>query len=258
MVSIKANFHTVVVLLILTLCCTIKLFAQEPLLTTSIDTPFLAFRQAIVDVKKRLKTIPKNSRLSYIRTQTNDEQQTHRSRYIPQGSAGGQWEKISSSTGESPDEVVRLEDDVLLGFESYDLSQAILIDETEQNWVFEIPNTINLDINSDVIESDESLEKTLTNKLSNALKTQIEVSKGDPHFVSYHVYSVKSFKPSMMVKINKFDILLKFKEAWAGGPFVRYMQQKHLVGSFGFFISINEHTTTTYSDFGLVNIELDE
>jgi hypothetical protein len=66
------------------------------------------------------------------------------------------------------------------------LANAKLKSETENTWFFELPSFVEL--NFDAKETDQKIEK---GKVSKVIQAELEVTKKDPHFISYRLYAIK-------------------------------------------------------------------
>ena len=137
----------------------------------------------------------------------------------------------------------------MLTLDAFDLVNAKLKSETENSWLFELPSYV--DLNFDQEESDQPLEK---GEVSNVIQAELEVTKKDPRFISYRLYSLKSFSPMFSVKISKLNIYNVLNEAWPNGPLITTSQTEEVEGSLGFFVSLDENITVLNSDFKLVEV----
>ncbi len=72
-------------------------------------------------------------------------------------------------------------------------------------------------MNFDEEESDQPLDK---GEISKVIQAELEVTKKNPHFISYRLYSLKSFAPMFSVKISKLNIYNVLNEAWTNGPLI--------------------------------------
>ena len=207
----------------------------------------LAFETAVADVKQRLAQIKPNMRLSYVKKKDDNDGTIRLYRFTPKGISDGEWTAINTEFTDNNTDTKTWDNDALLTLDAFDLVNAKLKSETANSWIFELPSFVELDY--DEKESDQPLDK---GEASEVIKAELEVTKKDPHFISYRLYSLKSFAPIFSVKIDKIDIYNILNEAWANGPLITTSQTEKVEGSMGFFISIDENITVSNSDFKLI------
>lgn len=93
-------------------------------------------------------------------------------------------------------------------------------------------------------------------EVSKVIQAELEVTKKDPHFISYRLYALKPFAPMFSVKISKLNIYNVLNEAWRNGPLITTSQTEAVEGSLGFFVSIDDNNSVLNSDFKLVEVDL--
>jgi hypothetical protein len=209
----------------------------------------LALETAVADVQQRLLQLKPNMRLSYVKQKDDNDGTVKVYKFTPIGMSDGEWTAIQTEFTDNNTETKTWDNDALLTLDAFDLVNAKLKSETENSWFFELPSYVEL--NFDEKEADQPLEK---GEVSKVIQAELEVTKKDPHFISYRLYALKSFSPMFSVKISKLNIYNVLNEAWRNGPLITTSQTEEVEGSLGFLISIDENITTLNSDFTLVKI----
>jgi len=204
----------------------------------------IAFAAAVADVKSRLAQIKPNMRLSYIRTRTEEGGVPIISKFTPQGLSGGIWTFIEPEDRDAKEG----DDSALLLLEKFDISRVKLKTETEKTWIFEMPALFDLEVKSEEITQKRATEMT------KILIAELEVTKQNPHFKSSRLYSTASFNPKFMIKISNLNADFELSEAWPSGPLIINKQTKHIEGSIGLLVGIDEDITEIHSDFTLIEI----
>jgi hypothetical protein len=171
-------------------------------------------------------------------------------KFTPLGMSDGEWTAVHNEFTDNNTETKTWDNDALLTLDAFDLVNAKLISETANSWLFELPSYVNL--NFDEEESDQPLEK---GEVSNVIKAELEVTKKNPHFISYRLYALEPFSPMFSVKISKLNIYNELNEAWKNGPLVTTSQTEEVKGSLGFLVSIDENITVFNSGFKLVEVD---
>jgi len=230
-------------------------FVQHSLANNSVqisnnESAKVALETAVADVKQRLLQIKPNMRLSYVKQKDDNDGTIRVYKFTPLGISDGEWTAVHTEFTDNNTEKKTWDNDALLTLDAFDLVNAKLKSETENSWLFELPSYVEL--NFDEEESDQPLGK---GEVSKVIQAELEVSKKDPHFISYRLYSLKSFDPMFSVKISKLNIYSELNEAWTNGPLITTSQTEEVKGSMGFLISIDENITVLNSDFKLVKIE---
>jgi hypothetical protein len=209
----------------------------------------LALETAVADVKQRLAQIKPNMRLSYVKQKDDNDGTIKIYKFTPLGLSDGEWKAIHTEFTDNNTETKTWDNDALLSLDTFDLVNAKLKSETANSWLFELPSFVEL--NFDAKEADQPLEK---GEVSKDIQAELEVTKKDPHFISYRLYSLKPFTPMFSVKLTKLNIYNILNEAWTNGPLITTSQTEEVEGSMGFLISIDENITVLNSDFTLVEI----
>ena len=210
--------------------------------------PNLALEEAITDVKKRLTQIKPNMRLSYIKEKNDNDGKIQTYKFTPVGASGGKWTGIKTKHSNNNVSGKIWDNDALLSLKDFDFANAKLKLETDNSWIFTLPTFVKINVNS------EKTDEKKTTELSKVLHAELEVTKKDPHFSSYRLYSISAFSPEFSVKITKFNMYNILSEAWTDGPLVTSSQTEDVEGSMGFLISIDEYTTVLNSEFKLVEV----
>jgi len=209
----------------------------------------LALASAVADVQQRLMQIKPNMRLSYVKQKDDNDGTIKIYKFTPIGISDGEWKAVHTEFTDNNTETKTWDNDALLTLDAFDLVNAQLKSETKESWLFVLPSYVEL--NFDEEESDQPLGK---GEVSKVIQAELEVSKKDPHFISYRLYSLKSFDPMFSVKISKLNIYNVLNEAWKNGPLITTSQTEQVEGSLGFFVSIDENISILNSDFKLVKI----
>lgn len=211
----------------------------------------LALETAVADVKERLLQIKPNMRLSYVKQKDDNDGTIKIYKFTPLGISDGEWTAVHTEFTDNNTETKTWDNDAVLTLDAFDLVNAKLKSETANSWLFELPSYVEL--NFDEQESDQPLGK---GEVSKVIQAELEVTKKDPHFISYRLYSIKSFAPMFSIKISKLNIYNVLNEAWTNGPLITRSQTEEVEGSLGFFVSIDENTSILNSDFKLVEVNL--
>jgi len=214
------------------------------------EQSILALKTATADVKHRLAQIKPNMRISYVRKKDDNDGTIRIYKFTPKGLSGGEWTPIHTDYTNNNTENKTWEDDALFSLDVFDLDNVKLKSETESSWIFQLPSFVELNVDSE--KTDQTLER---GEASKVILAELEVTKINPHFISYRIYSIGPFKPLFMVKISKLNIYNTLSEPWINGPLVTSSQTEDVEGSMGFLISIDDHITALYSDFKLVEID---
>ena len=123
--------------------------------------------------------------------------------------------------------------------------------ETQSTWVFRIANIV--DVSSDNDAAVQELEK-IDEAISENLLTDITIDKQDSKIKSLKIYAASEFKPNWLVTMEKFELRLSFKEAWPSGPIIRQSMTRHMKGSYGWLVSLDELVTTELSNVRKVSL----
>jgi hypothetical protein len=222
---------------------------EKDITKTSNELSKLALETAVADVKQRLAQIKPNMRLSYVKQKDDNDGTIKIYKFTPAGISDGKWTAVHTEFTDNNTETKTWDNDALLSLDAFDLVNAKLKSETVNSWLFELPSFVEL--NFDEEESDQPLDK---GEISKVIQAELEVTKKNPHFISYRLYSLKSFAPMFSVKISKLNIYNVLNEAWTNGPLITTSQTEEVDGSLGFFVSIDENITALNSDFKLVEI----
>lgn len=204
----------------------------------------VALQKAISDLELRNKQVPIDSGISFIRTVEDGAGNKLQSKYTPTTQEKGEWKTIEI-LGEMPSGRLRWNTNFLVSNTNFIIDETTLVRESETTWVFDIPNVVNVDTGE--YDSTEETGKKITNTLGASLISEMAVSKVNPRFLSMHIYAPKSFKPSILAKVNTFEVRIDYAEAWEGGPLYTKLESRQLKGKYGFFISIDEFVTTTHT-----------
>ena len=228
------------------LAITSMLFFQHAIAksTTEITEPSVAFDLAVKDVKRRLGQIKPNMRLSYVRTKTEPGSTDEVAKFTPAGEIGGSWSIIAPEGRNAKD----WEDNTLLLLQNYDLTKATLKAETDETWIFEMPALLEREIKSGDMDRDEAED------IAKVLRSELEVTKDQPHFRSSQVYSTSSFSINLFIKVLQLNKKNTFSEAWAGGPIVIKKQIEKVEGRVGLFVDLDKNSTYTNSEFKLIDV----
>jgi len=210
----------------------------------------LALESAIADVQQRLAKIKPNMRLSYVKQKDDNDGTIKVYKYSPLGISNGEWTAVHTEFTDNNTETKTWDNDALFSLDVFDLLNVKLKSETENSWIFELPSYVEL--NFDEEESDQPLGE---GEVSKVIKAELEVTKKDPRFISYRLFSSKPFSPMFSVKIAKLNIYNVLKEAWKNGPLITTSQTEEVEGRLGFFVSIDENISVLNSGFTLVEVE---
>jgi hypothetical protein len=205
-----------------------------------------ALKQAMEDASNRHKQIPGNTGFSFIRTIEDANGNLQQSVYAPITEQEGDWQVLKTK-GELSTNGLQWDIGFLMPEANLSLEETQLIRETADTWVFSVPSAVSLDIGNES-DANQKKEQQVNNKLSESLVSELVVSKADPHFLSLHIYAVKSFKPSLLAKVKTFEIKMEYAEAWEDGPLYIKFASRTLKGKFGFLINIDEFVTTTHTE----------
>jgi hypothetical protein len=116
-----------------------------------------------------------------------------------------------------------------------------LLAETKTSWIFSIANMVNIE--SDDEETSQTLQQ-VDNAMAKHLFTDIIIDKASSQIKALKIYAKSSFKPSLMLSIEKFELRLNFTEAWPNGPFIRKNMTRHIKGNYGWLFSLDDLVTT--------------
>ena len=222
---------------------------EKDINATSNEMSKLALETAVADVKQRLSQIKPSMRLSYVKQKDDNDGTIRVYKFTPIDISEGEWTAIHTEFTDNNTETKTWDDDALLSLDAFDLVNAKLKSETANSWLFELPSFVEL--NFDAEEPDQKKE---AGEASKFIQAELEVTKKDPHFISYRLSSLETFSPMFSVKITKINIYNVLNEAWANGPLITTSQTEEVDGSLGFFVSIDENITVLNSDFKLVEI----
>lgn len=189
----------------------------------------LALETAVGDVKRRLAQIKPNMQLSYVKLKDDNDGTIRVYKFIPTSISDGEWKAVNTEFTDNNTENKTWDNDALLSLDAFDLVNAKLKSETANSWLFELPSFV--EMNFDAKETDQKKEE---GDVSQVIRAELEVTKKDPHFISYRLYSVKPFAPMFMVKLSKINIYNVLNEAWPNGPLITTSQTKEVEGSIGF------------------------
>lgn len=223
--------------------------ANDNIEINSNDLPKLALETAVADVKQRLAQINPNMRLSYVKQKDDNDGTIRLYKFTPTGIYEGEWTAVHTEFTDNNTETKTWDNDAVLSLDAFDLINVKLKSETANSWLFELPSFVEL--NFDGEETDQNKDD---GEVSTVLQAELEVTKKDPHFISYRLYTMKPFAPQFMVKLSKINIYNVLNEAWANGPLVTTLQTEEVEGSLGFLVSLDDNITVMNSDFKLVEI----
>ncbi len=212
--------------------------------------PKLALEAAVADVKQRLAQIKPNMRLSYVKKKDDNNGTIRVYKFTPIGNYDGEWTAVNTAFTDNNTKTKTWDNDALLSLDAFDLVNAKLKSETANSWFFELPSFVEL--NFDGEKTDQKKEE---GEISTVLQAELKVTKKDPHFISYRLYTMKPFAPLFTVKLSKINIYNVLNEAWTNGPLITTSQTEEVEGSIGFFVSLDENITVINSDFKLVEID---
>jgi len=216
----------------------------------SIERSKLALDKAVSDVKHRLAQIKPNMGISYVKQKDDNDGTIKVYKFTPLGISDGEWTAVHTEFTDNNTETKTWDNDAVLTLDAFDLVNAKLISETANSWLFELPSFVELEFDEE--ESDQPLEK---GEASKVIQAELEVTKKDPHFISYRLYSLKSFAPMFSVKISKLNIFNVLDEAWTNGPIITTSQTEEVEGSLGFFVPIDDNISVLNTDFKLVEVD---
>ena len=80
------------------------------------------------------------------------------------------------------------------------------------------------------------------------------IDKRTSQISSLHIFSKASFSPSLLAKVEKFEVRIEIAEAWPNGPLISQKTTRSLEGSYGFFIKIKEFRSKDISEIKKLNI----
>jgi len=210
----------------------------------------LALDTAIADVQQRLAQIKPNMRLSYVKKKDDNDGTIRLYKFTPKSTSDGEWTAVHTEFTDNNTDTKTWDNDALLSLDAFDLVKVKLKSETANSWIFELPSFVELEFDEE--ETDQPLKKGESSKV---IQAELEVTKKDPHFISYRLFALKSFAPMFSVKISKLNIFNVLDEAWTNGPLITTSQTEEVEGSMGFFITIDDNISVLNSDFKLVEID---
>lgn len=85
-------------------------------------------------------------------------------------------------------------------------------------------------------------------KIGKYLNAELTINAAKGRLASIRIFANKPFKPVVVAKIKKMDILIEFAPAWDGGPLVQVKESVVVSGS-AMFQKFSQSVTETYSDF---------
>jgi len=210
----------------------------------------LALEAAVADVTQRLAEIKPNMRLSYVKKKNDNNGTIRVYKFTPIGISNGEWTAVHTEITDNNTETKTWDNDALFSLDAFDLVNVKFISETAKSWLFESPSLVEL--NFDGEKTDQTKEE---GAVSTVLQAELEVTKKNPHFISFRLYTIKPFAPQFMVKLSKINIHNVLNEAWKNGPLITTLQTEEVKGSIGFFVSLDENITVINSGFKLIEID---
>lgn len=155
------------------------------------------------------------------------------------------WQLIQND--EDFSQTIDVSDDLFFDGSTINVDKVKLKSESSSSWVFSIPNNINVETDNNEQISEQDMI-SIDAKIAQHLYTEVIVDKASNQIKSLKIYAKNKFKPSMMVTIEKFELRLDYQEAWLGGPLIRQNFTRHIKGSYGWLIKIEDLITTRLSN----------
>ena len=249
----KTQFKLLMILLSLVVCLTANYgHTQTPQQPISNDklTAKQAFESAVTNMQTRLQQLPENMALSYVEHEQDRHGNGKHSRYQPDSKSQGSW-TIAEQYGETLESSLQFDTPLLIDTNAFSPEHAQLVRETDATWVFIIPNLVNVGIeNEDEDKNVISTQKTqqdIDSQLQQQLQTELVIDKQSSQILSLHIFSKAPFSPSLLAKVEKFEVRIEFAEAWPNGPLISQKTTTSLQGNYGFFIKIKEFRSKNIS-----------
>lgn len=222
---------------------------QQPVLTGKLAAK-QAFVSALTNIQTRLQQLPENMALSYMEHEQDRHGNGKRSRYQPDSKNKGSWTTVEQY-GEKLESSLQFDTPFLIDAGAFSPEHAQLVRETDATWVFIIPNLVNVGIeNEDEDKNVISTQKTqqdIDSQLQQQLQTELVIDKQSSQILSLHIFSKAPFSPSLLAKVEKFEVRIEFAEAWPNGPLISQKTTTSLQGNYGFFIKIKEFRSKNIS-----------
>jgi hypothetical protein len=143
----------------------------------------------------------------------------------------------------------------LIDASAFSSKHAQLVRETEATWVFAIPNLVNVSIEGEDEISAQKTQKDIDTQLQQKLQTELMIDKQISQMLSLHIFSKAPFAPSLLTKVEKFEVRIEFAEAWPNDSLISQKTTRSLEGNYGFFIKIKEFRSTDISEIKKVILE---
>lgn len=224
---------------------------QQPILTGKLAAK-QAFTSALTNIQTRLQQLPENMALSYVKHEQDRHGNGKRSRYQPDSKKTGSWTTVEQY-GEKLESNLQFDTPFLIDAGAFSPEHAQLVKETDATWVFIIPNLVNVGIeNEDEYEDEDKIstqetQQDIDSQLQQQLQTELVIDKQSSQILSLHIFSKAPFSPSLLAKVEKFEVRIEFAEAWPNGPLISQKTTTSLQGNYGFFIKIKEFRSKNIS-----------
>lgn len=199
----------------------------------------LAFALAIADLKAREGVYAKDT-FSFTQ-EIRDDEGNHLIRRFHNAGNKDEWAMIESKGKDLSELEVDWSVPLSLRVDSMEQLSPQLCAEGEDAWIFCTETPLQVDSAEPDIDVEAAIQQ--------GLQTNIYVDKNTGIFTRMHIQNREVMRPSPLAKIEKFEVQLEFAPAWPQGPLVTHRATRTLVGSYGFFISIDEQLTQTQYDF---------
>ena len=253
----KIQFKLLMMLVSLVLCMTqnqgLAQTQQLPISKNELAAT-QAFKNALTNMQSRLQQLPENMALSYVEHEQDRHGNGLRSRYLPDSKNQGSWTTVEQY-GEILESSLQFDTPFLINASAFSPEQAQLVRETDATWVFVIPNMVNVGIEDEDEISAQKTQQEIDSQLQQQLQTELVIDKQTSQMLSLHIFSKAPFSPSLLAKVDKFEVRIEFAEAWPNGPLVSQKTSRSLEGSYGFFIKIKEFRSTETSEIEKVILE---
>ena len=138
--------------------------------------------------------------------------------------------------------------DILFNLPLELIEKAKFVEETELEWVFDIPTPIG--VSGDDVE--QGAINSANASLQSALSTRLMVSKSTMRFSAMHIFAPKPFKPNLLTRVDVFSIDMTFNTIDKDGPLFVTQQRRHMKGRYSFMINIEQVVTVTLSDVNIL------
>ena len=221
--------------------------AEEVSIKGAEQKALAAYQQAIEKVSKGWSAISPEQKITFkklVKPQSEAQQAYQNKLWLTSDGSEVVEANVESETGSSN---LNWQHRILLD-PSRLPAKPKLLKQTDSTWIFELPVNVGVDA-----EDEESVDESKVNlQIEKALTAELSVSKLAPRLVSHKIFAPKPFKPEAMVTVNKFHIRIEYQQAWLNGPWVTQSISREVEGKYAFFLSVNEFSNTTYTDFQLM------